>query len=143
MKVRCISKNIAEILPAGIYDDLKVGGDPDQLLITVGEEYTVYGISTIRKYPWYLICRDNFDGIYVAHPMYLFYRYFEIVDNRLSNYWIVNDGNDFYNKNEKIIQFGFKEWISEEYFYSNLVEGEEREKKLFLHYKNKMDEEFR
>jgi len=36
----------------------------------------------------------------------------------------------------------FPEWIQEEYFYSNLVDGEKRERTIFNRYKELMDLEF-
>jgi hypothetical protein len=142
MKVKCVTKNIPGLLPKEIYDDIKIGKNEDEVGITVNKEYVVYGISTIRKYPWYLICEDHFDGVYINYPMYFFNRYFEITDGRLSSFWAVADNSDYYDNDEKIIKFGFKEWITEPFFYSNLIEGMEREIKIFLDYKTRMDSEF-
>jgi hypothetical protein len=137
MKAKCID-NTAAALAAGIYSYNKSA----EFQITIGKEYTVYGIITFKRFQWYLVCEDHFDGRYINYPKWLFSRCFEITDGRLSKFWKVAEDQDVYSYNERTIIFGFEELISDQYFYSNLLEGEEREVRIFGTIKKAIDSEF-
>ncbi|MDP4216249.1 MAG: hypothetical protein Q8927_08605 [Bacteroidota bacterium] len=144
MKVKCIGTTMGDHIPPGI-DWRSIPSADENMLhnLTIDKEYTVYGISTIKKYSWYLICEDHFDGKYTIYPMYVFHRYFVITDGRLSRYWVAVDSTDHFDSDQRIIEFGFKEWVTEEFFYSKLVDDAKREADIFLKYKELMDSEFR
>ncbi len=101
MKVECI-KNICKEIPKEIYDGLHGYTMDTGFDIEVGQQSIVYGITTIKKHFWYLV---DIDGL--SHPLYLPSALFNIIDGRLSKYWIVAEGQDDEDHNAPIIQFGF------------------------------------
>ncbi len=139
MKVKCLY-NTGKVLPE-VYRENKYDTD-SEFQLTIGKEYVVYGIVTIKKYNWFLICEDNYDGIYIYYPLYRPCHLFTITDGRISKYWIAKERIDDYDKGEKGIHFGFKELVEEEYFNGNLVEGYKREVEIFQNYKKRIDSEF-
>ncbi|MEO6723528.1 MAG: hypothetical protein ABIN67_24385 [Ferruginibacter sp.] len=137
MKVICVD-NTGTALPEGIYSYKK----SDQFEITIGKEYTVYGIATFKRFQWYLVCEDHFDGIGINYPRFLFSGCFKISDGSLSKFWKIAEDNDVYSYNERTIIFGFEDLVSDKYFYSNLLEGEDREVRVFATIKKVLDSEF-
>ena len=137
MKVKCI-ENTAVALPEGIYSYKKT----DEFLITIGNEYTVYGIVTFKRFQWYLVCEDYYDGVNICYPMWIFSQCFKILDGRISKFWEVSEDTDVYSYNERTIKFGFKELVLDQYFYSKIIEGEEKEVRIFSTIKKVMDSEF-
>lgn len=110
--------------------------------LTPGKEYYVYGIATFDQSQWYLICEDHYDGINVNYPRWIEGACFNITDGRLSKFWKIGDDKDIYNFNKHTILLGFDELIKEPTFYSKLLEGEEREVRIFSTIKRAMDSEF-
>ena len=137
MKVKCID-NTGAALPEGVYSYNK----SSNFEITINKEYTVYGIATFKRFQWYLVCEDHFDGVGVNYPMYFFSGCFKVSDGRLSRFWKVAEDSDTYSYNKRTVMFGFEELVSEKYFYANLLEGEEREVRIFLTIKRILDSEF-
>lgn len=139
MKVKCLF-NTGKVLPKDVYKENRYD-EASEFQVTINMEYIVYGITTIKKYNWFLICDDTYDGTYIYYPLYLPIHLFAIVDNQLSRYWLIKEGIDHYDNNEKILQLGFKELLEDEFFFGNLVEGYKREIKIFQDYKRLMDAE--
>lgn len=99
------------------------------------KEYTVYGIICSKEQALevlYYVCDENGVDFPIARPFYLF----DIVDDRLSRYWIFGL---IYSLQPILI---FPEWIKEPCFQEKLIEGEEREVQIFKAYKENMDLEF-
>ncbi len=139
MKVKCLyntGKGLPEVYRENKYDT------NSEFQVTINKEYFVYGITTIKKYNWFLICDDTYDGVYGYYPLYLPCHLFTIIDGKISKYWIAGEGIDEYDKSERIIRFGFRELIEEKYFNGNLVEGYKREVGIFQNYKRIIDSEF-
>ncbi len=137
MRVRCRT-NLGKYLPEDLID--KVGGytkDARFEALTIGKEYNVYAIAVLHGYLWFYLSHDyNLD--YPVHkPVVLF----DIVDPRVSQYWEIGFHLDKETgRKDQII--AYKEWVREPYYYGGLLEGEEREVKIYKHYKSLMDKEF-
>jgi hypothetical protein len=139
MKIKCLY-NTGKILPKDVYKDNGYG-EETEFQVIVNKEYNVYAITSIKKHNWFLICDENYDERNIYYPLYLPSNLFTITDGKISKCWIAGEGMDEYDTNEKIIQFGFRELIEDGYFYGKLVEGYQREIKIFQDYKKLIDEE--
>ena len=64
-------------------------------------------------------------------------RYFIIIDNRPSRYWIWGSRNA-----EQNITVVFPEWIADSFFFDRLTDYEDREVEIFKKYRELMDFEF-
>ncbi len=97
-------------------------------------EHVVYGISVIKGKVYYYLC----NGVYTDYPSTYSSELFRVVDSRLSRFWIstVDNGSNI------TLELMFMEWINDPMFATNLVDGEDREVKIFQAYKVAMDLEF-
>lgn len=130
MKIRCIA-NSGSFFPEN-YLDPKRGYTKDiQLPLTIGKEYVVYAFSERQEKIWYYICDDNEMYYPIRTPAPLF----EIVDDRVSQYWRVK----FYPNG--LLRFAFKEWVNDDNFYDRLTDMEEEEVLIFERVKELMDAE--
>ena len=123
MKVS-LRKNIKYVLP-----------EKEYAFLDSKKEYTVYGIMSSKEQALqvlYYTCDEDKDDFPIARPYYLF----DNVDDRISRYWIFGL---IYELQPILI---FPEWIKEPYFQEKLVDGEEREAKIFKAYKEAMNFEF-
>lgn len=103
--------------------------------LEIKKEYIVYALTQFYNYTWYCILDGN-----SLQPMWYPYFLFEIIDPKISRYWIFNFKSNF---NKQLVPFlGFPEWAKDDYYYHNLIEGEEKENKIFLKYQKLMDLEF-
>jgi len=137
MRVKCIG-NTGASLPEGVFSYTK----NSEFQITVGQLYTVYGIVTFKRFPFYFICEDHYDSLIHKYPMLICSTCFEITDGKISKFWKVKEGSDVYSNNERTIQFGFNEMLNENGFYERLIEGcYEREENIFITMKRAMDNE--
>ncbi|UOG47243.1 hypothetical protein [Leptospira noguchii] len=102
----------------------------DELSISVGQEYTVFGIIFWEDIPRFYIC-DNLEDEYpTPYPSF----FFEVVDETLPIDWKLS----VYFSNGKVqSQIVFKEWAEDKMFYEKLVDGSEKEIQIFNSYKAK------
>lgn len=131
--------NSGHYLDSALFE--KYYGWHDQMIfneLTIGRSYIIYAILKIENYKFYMICGDDYDGIYINYPQILPSELFEITNNNRSKYWI-DSQKTHSNSNYRI---GFKEFVEEEFFYGNLVEGYEREINIFQKWKSLIDEEY-
>jgi hypothetical protein len=120
MKVRCTSNTRSE-------------GSNYQFL-EAGECYTVYGMAVDQGEVLYYICERENASFPIARPAHLF----EIIDNRLSRYWVFG----VIESHKKYPSWSFPEWINEPYFQDKITDWETREVNIFKSYKELMDMEF-
>ncbi len=104
----------------------------------MNREYTIYGITIRDEYIWYYLC----DEIYTYFPRWKPPFFFEVVDPRLSRYWIYS-----YKKLENYIRahpiITFPEWANNHPdYYDKLTDGDDPEVAIFKTYKELMDLEF-
>ena len=101
--------------------------------LILGKVYVVYALSELKGEIFYCIC----DELY-SQPMWYPFELFKILDPRISRFWIF--GLEKYFKDAPF--FGIPEWVKDDYFYTNLVEGEDKERAIFANYQKLMDLEF-
>ena len=125
MKVKCIS---------GENSFLNEKRESTYEFLEIGAIYTVYGMIINHGVLCYYICDRARDLFPIARPMH----FFEIIDNRLSRFWVFGIIEAF----ENYPVWMFSEWINEPYFQDNITDYEEREVAIFKSYKESMDLEF-
>lgn len=137
MKIKCIYNKWIDV-PDDIFplNDL-IKSDLD-FYVDVGSEYTVYGMTVRNDSIWYYIC----DRVFTYFPRWKPAPFFEVIDSRLSKYWIYScKKNENYSQAYPIITF--PEWTDNHPdFYDKLTDGEDREVEIFKNYKELMDLEF-
>lgn len=105
-----------------------------------GKIYVVYSLAILEDVLWYAICENNQTFYPLLKPSTLF----DIVDNRLSRYWIFNIWGVSENINKEIPILSFPEWAKDPYFYGELIEDNSNDPNaiIFKKYKELMDLEF-
>ena len=136
MRVRCLS-NKGSSLPKTYYDEKSGYTSKTNFNLVINKEYTVYGITIFLGHIWYYLCDESYSYFPIWQPAALF----DVVDNRISKYWMYSFTHKRFLSSE-IIYFAFKEWIDDPYFYDNLSDGKEEYKSIFKKYKKLMDLEF-
>lgn len=134
MKIKCIT-NKTSALSQEISQNYEISYE--EFSVKEGFEYTVYALGMNYGHIWYCICDDN----YFFYPNWNPSTLFEIVDNRLSRYWVLGFREQ---NNKKIPLLSFCEWVNDEYFYGELVDGNANEPNavIFRKYKELLDLEF-
>jgi len=117
-------KNNADYLHNNLFDAL-----------VINKKYIVYALSEYYNCTWFCIC----DELYTYHPMWIPHYFFEVVDNRISRYWVFSFKQDI-DKNRFF--FSVPEWALQLDFYDRLTDGETYEVQTFQAYKKLMDLEF-
>lgn len=133
MKLKCIENKSDRIREVIGHEISQIETYP----LIIGKEYTVYAIEENKNQIWFCICDES----YFLYPMWRPYPLFEIVDNKLSRYWIFALDSST-EKATPIISF--PEWANDPYFYGELVEGGPIDPNAvcFKKYRELMDLEF-
>ncbi|MCL1467581.1 hypothetical protein [Argonema galeatum] len=130
MRIRCIANTGAFL--SETYLDPAVGRSKEtEFQLTIGKEYTVYTLYQWQGSIWYYICDDGYTYYPQQNPAPLF----EVIDNRLSSYW------RFKVYPTGLLKLAFDEWLSDQYFYDKLTDGEETEILIFEKLKELIDAE--
>jgi len=132
MKIKCIT-NLAKNIPPEILTNYT--SPTSSIPLILDKQYIVYALSEYYQNTWYCICDES----YTYHPMWIPQQFFQLVDNRISRYWVFSFKEDL-DKNRFF--FGFPEWAIQLDFYDNLTDGEQQEVQIFKSYKELMDLEF-
>jgi hypothetical protein len=129
MKVKCISNKI----PVSLNDTKNDSISNREFDVKEGREYVVYALNVFKKYTWYCICEES-DFYPMWNPCVLF----DIIDTRLSRFWIVGCDED------NMPFLSFPEWVNDAYFYGELIENnsDDINAVVFRKYKKLMDLEF-
>ena len=130
MKIRCIAKTGAD-LPERYFLPHLCYKKEMEFQLTLGREYAAYAIEELQGMVWYYICDDDYTYYPMKHPAPLF----EVVDNKVSQYW------RFKLNDNGLLEIGFEEWISDRYFYDKLTDMEEAEVSIFEKAKELIDAE--
>ncbi len=141
MKVKCIINKLSRIKSLKIKEWLKpdyINLDDDEIIggLEIGKVYTVYGITFWDNTPFFYIC----DGEYDDYPTPEYSGLFEIVDERLSKYFLLS--SVLLEDNQANTSLVFNEWAKNQYFYEKLLDGEENEVAIFEKYKKLLKNEF-
>lgn len=137
MKVRCKTNKIDNSFTQDTATRLEryISISDSELDIEIGKEYTVYGIEFWDNCPWIYICADSYD----EYPKPFALDFFEITEQKLSSYWVLNS-KDTYNKKVKT-QLVFCEWADDDSFYEKLIDEDEACVITFEKYRKAMDVE--
>ncbi len=134
MKVKCTLTDASELNEEAL-GRFNITGT-EQYYLTRGKEYTVYAVGEINGNVWYCIL-DGGSHIPLWNPSILF----QIIDCRLSRYWIfsIEDNNGL-----KKPFLSYLEWARDPYYYTELFEGASNnpETVIFQKYKDLMELEF-
>jgi len=112
--------------------------DKESKYLERGVEYTVFAVY-LRQPVAFMIQVDSFP----ASPYYISLDDVEIVDNRLSMYWVfgsVIEATSTSNRQPAIISF--PEWVDDVGFFENIVESKGGSGDIWRAYKEKMELEF-
>jgi len=135
MKVRCKTNKIDNSFTQDTATRLEryISISDSELDIEIGKEYTVYGIEFWDNCPWIYICADSYD----EYPKPFALDFFEITEQKLSSYWVLNS-KDTHNKKVKT-QLVFCEWADDDSFYEKLIDEDEACVITFEKYRKAMD----
>jgi hypothetical protein len=138
MKIRCKINKLSDIRDKSVLDYLRkyIHLDNDEELhLRVGQVYHVYGIVFWDGCPWYYICEEDSDSF----PKPKSAEFFEVVDDRLSAYWILEHNHN--SKGKCCSSLVFREWASNESFYEQLIDESSLEVETFNKYRKLIDNE--
>ena len=130
MKIRCIA-NTGAALPEPYFDPAIFLTQETEFQLIIGKEYVVYALYEWEGMIWYYICDERYTYYPIPNPAPLF----EVVDNRISQYW------RFKLHPNGLLEIAFKEWFSEPYFYDRLTDQQEEEVLIFDKVKELIDTE--
>ncbi len=113
---------------------------PEQFPLTYDKSYNVYGIDYSKEGFVNFLVEDDTGVIY---PKFYPSDFFEIEDNRLSKFWVL-DGDLIFplSKIEYPVLISFKEMIENEYFFDEILDCKNNTCQIFKQYKELMDLEF-
>src|SRR4051812_30735358 len=103
MRVRCMAST-GTALPDSYIDSVGGYGREAILPITVGASYLVFALTIRRGGVWYYVLDDQDLGFPVWYPAPLF----EVIDARLSRFWIFGFSDDGRRDGDAL--FAFREW---------------------------------
>ena len=112
--------------------------DKESRYLINGIEYTVFAMY-IGKPIEVMIQVDSLP----AAPYCIRLDDVEIVDNRLSKFWVF--GEEMPNKNNSMNRpaiLAFPEWVKDVFFYENIVESKDNSGDIWREYRSKMEREF-
>ncbi len=136
MKIICKYNN-GKDLPEDLFKEGSGSNESTQFNVIQGRQYTVYGMTIWHNYMWYYIA----DEAYLYYPRWNPAPLFDVVDNRLSKYWVFSFQRGC-NESSTYTSIVFPEWANDPYYYDALTDGEEQAVELFKKYKRLMDVEF-
>lgn len=129
MKVKCIANNGAVLFGSYLDDGNTIKTEFDGLAI--GKEYVVYAWDRYKDGSVYYYVDDDCDRDYPsAIPAPLI----EVTDPTPSRVWQ-------FAKTDSYEEWGWAEWVNEQYFYDRLVNKQPRELAIYKTYKALLDEE--
>lgn len=106
--------------------------------MTNGVEYTVFAIY-LRLPIEFMVQVDSLP----SEPIPVCYDDVEVVDNRLSNYWLFGDAISETNElMGRPAILAFSEWVNDIGFYQDIVDGKNNAGKIWREYRKKMELEF-
>ena len=142
MKVKCIANRHRDLHKElqeyyGIRSDLDIKAAD----ITVGNEYVVYGIAVLKNHNVFLVCGDIYDEKNIVYPNYVFHGFFEIIDPRVSSFWVTKQ--IVKNVDTPFVAIGLIEFFDEPpEFHMNLTDNISPDMERFIELKEKLDNEF-
>ena len=135
MIIRCVRKDLSTITNAETINRINryvryPKGRIESL--NVAENYSVYGLLFRNNCLWYLICDSTDD----SYPLPVPAEYFEVIDQSLPSYWVVNHRQNELQKREfSNFLISFDKFVNDPTFFSRLIDGDPIAEKQFKDYK--------
>ncbi len=135
MRVKCRA-NTGKDLPASCLDDAVGFRRATEFQLLLDKDYVVYGLTVRKGHLWFYVVDEGGRDYPVYHPGPLF----EVVDGRISKWWVL--GYRSTRVNEQVL-VSFSEWASEPWnYYDRLSDGDPAAVATFRRYRELMDLEF-
>lgn len=137
MKVLCKANNLSFFNDENLLKRLReyIYMPDGEIDLIVNKEYMVYGVVFRDNSPWYYICVEDYDEYPKPFPA----ECFEIVDQKISKYWVLS--TRCLEMGEVESSLVIKEWADNDSFYELLIEGDPATVKIFEQYKNYLNME--
>ncbi len=137
MKVICTTNNLSSFLDENVLKRLKkyISMPEGEIDLSIGKEYTVYGVVFWDNSPWYYICVEEYD----EYPKPFAAEFFNISDDSLSSYWKLSMASQ--GEKEVLSSLVFEEWAKDPSFYERLIEDDAEASRVFNSYRYLMDKE--
>lgn len=145
MRIRYKIKNIIEYKNSGLsFNEEKYYNRwsilPENFHLTYNKDYTVYGIEYLDEQEINFMIKDDTGVIY---PKFFPSSFFEIIDSRLSRYFIGTSEKQYPIKDIKYPAFiSYKEIVLNGFFYDDFIECKNEANQIFEKYKDLIDNEF-
>ena len=126
MKIKCEYTKLTDV-PTDLISNNKAFNKNSDFYIDLNAEYTVYGLTVRDTCIWYYISDSSFTYYPKWKPSFLF----EVIDPRLSRYWIYSLKKlPNYSHPHPIITF--PEWANNHPdFYDKLTDKDQKEEEIF------------
>ncbi len=131
MKVKAVTQKIDDEFFKENLLDLAFSNNYEN--IQIDEFYVVQALVFWKNIPFYYIYEYDDDD----YPKPICYKYFEVVDDRLSKYWKVVVDKKLTGGFQSFLVF--KEWAENLDIYERLVDGDEHALEIFKKYRNLLD----
>lgn len=135
MTVTC-KLNSGEMLPSRWRDPGTDIGLSTVFPLTVGRNYTVYALALRGDQIWFFLHDDNALYYPMSYPSDLF----EISDNRVPSTWHFRETP---RSLDHTAIFAIREWVTDDFFYDRLTDGNVEEVRIFRTAKQIIDAEAR
>lgn len=113
---------------------------PEKFHLTFDKTYNVYGIEYTNE-GWINFMIKDDTG--VTYPQFYPSEFFEIIDNRLSKFFVCTKERLFPIRNISIPSFiSYKELVSRGFIYEDFLDGKSKANEIFTNYKEKIDKEY-
>lgn len=138
MKVICKVNNLSDFSDKKLLERLHkyISISSGEVDLSIGNEYTVYGIVFWDNSPWYYLCSEDYD----EYPKPFAAEFFDLVDERLSSHWKLSAVDQ--GEGEILSSLVFYEWANDPSFYEKLLEEDTKAIALFAKYRNILDQEY-
>lgn len=124
MLVKCIINTVGAALARGMQSyaiEEHFHYDNDFEFLSLGKIHSVYGILTTEKGIWIFVLQNEDDDYPKQYPI----SFFEILDSIISPDWVIGNGQEFSSASRKVFSLlTYREWATNNYYYENLVNGE-------------------
>ncbi len=86
MLAKCTGTSLTSLLDSNSRANFTESVHLDEVALTVGDTYVVYGVITRSGFPWFLVCEASDD----EYPKPHFGGFFELLDERVPPEWSVS-----------------------------------------------------
>lgn len=116
MLAKCTGTSLTSLLDSNSRANFTESVHLDEVALTVGDTYVVYGVITRSGFPWFLVCEASDD----EYPKPHFGGFFELLDERVPPEWSVSLSQSGSFRGLSVLP---RPWAEDPYFMEKLVEG--------------------